>query len=61
MTAGYKSRPTAIHHCIDLTSERVKGLRSQREKSGGDDPAISKALRKEQTKVMKRRSGVIII
>ena len=51
MHAGYLARPTAIKRCIDKTSERVRELRTQRERASGEDPAITKALRQEQTKV----------
>ena len=51
MKAGYLVRPAAIQQCIDKSSERVMELRRQREGAGGDDPAINRALRKEQTKV----------
>ena len=51
MKAAYQSRPVAIRRCIDRTSEIVRLLKTQREKAQGDDPAINRALRKEQTKV----------
>ena len=44
----------AIQHCIDKTSERVSELRARRDRAGEDDPAINRALRKEQTKVSQR-------
>ena len=50
MNAAYRARPAAIQDCIDETSEKVKELKAKRD-AGGDDPAINKALRKEQTKV----------
>ena len=50
MNAAYRARPAAIQNCIDETSEKVRELRARRD-GGGEDPAINKALRKEQTKV----------
>ena len=41
----------AIQQCIDEVSECVIELRTRRDEGGGDNPAISRALRKEQTKV----------
>ena len=51
MSAAYRARPVAIQRCIDKTSERVSELRARRDRAGEDDPAINRALRKEQTKV----------
>ena len=51
MSAAYRARPVAIQHCIDKASERVSELRARRDRAGEDDPAINRALRKEQTKV----------
>lgn len=51
MNAAYRARPVAIQHCIDETSEKVRELKAQRDIGNGDNPAINKALRKEQTKV----------
>lgn len=51
MSAAYCARPVAIQHCIDETSERVREMKSRRDGGGGEDPAINRALRKEQTKV----------
>lgn len=55
MNAAYRARPVAIQHCIDETSEKVRELKARRDGGDGGDPAINKALRKEQTKV---KSGV---
>ena len=52
MSAAYRARPVAIHHCIDETAERVRELKARRDSGGEDDPAINRALRKEQTKVV---------
>lgn len=57
MNAAYHARPVAIQHCIDVTSEKVRELKARRDSGDGGDPAINKALRKEQTKV---KSGVYI-
>ena len=54
MRATYRARPEAISRCIDQTAERVRELRGQREGPGGENPAINRALRKEQTKVRER-------
>ena len=51
MNAAYRARPVAIQRCIDETSERVKELKAQRDEGGGEDAAVTRTLRKEQTKV----------
>ena len=51
MRAAYSQRPVAIQRCIDETSERVRQLKEKRDTSGGEDAAVNRALRKEQTKV----------
>lgn len=61
MKEAYLARPVAIQECINVVSEGVTKLRSQRDDGGGDDPVINRALRKEQTKVINTINKITLI
>ena len=43
-------RSSAIQQCVSETTDRVRELKERRDNEG-EDPAVTKELRKEQTKV----------
>lgn len=43
-------RSSAIQQCVSETTDLVRELKERRDR-GGEDPAVTKELRKEQTKV----------
>lgn len=51
LNEAHNHREDCIKSCIKVTAERVKDLKSQRDKTGSGDIALDKSFKTEQRKV----------